>query len=146
VTTVQRERRTRRWRTRHLVSALVTLAVVCGIAYAVVLVHTYRSSKPAVDAANTFLNSLETNNVDDAYQQLCDATRKQYTEDRFAAYVKAQPGIAGHSSTAVDMSTVNGVANAVVTEDIRTDGGTSIVRSIVVTQSGNNWYVCGQPY
>jgi hypothetical protein len=136
----------RRWRTRHLVAAIVAVVVIAVIAYVVVIVHTYQSSKPAVDAANTFLNSLETNSVDDAYTQLCPATQKQFTEAQFAAYVKAQPGISGHASTSVELSTVSGTDSAIVTENIRNTGGSSQSRSIVLNKVGGAWLICGQPY
>jgi type II secretory pathway component PulL len=136
----------RRWRARHLVSAVIALIVVCGGAYAIVVWHSYQSSKPAVNAANSFLNSLETNNVADAYTQLCSATKKQFSEAQFATYVKTQPGIDGHSSTSVELSTVNGTASAIVTEDIKNTGGSSQSRSIVLNKENGSWLVCGSPY
>jgi hypothetical protein len=143
---VKGDRPARKWRVRHLVTAVIALVVICGGAYAIVLFHTYQSSKPAVSAANSFLNSLETNNVDDAYTQLCAATRKQYTEAAFAAYVKTQPGINGHTNTAVVLSSVNGIDSAIVTEDITNTGGSSQSRSIVLDKENGTWLVCGQPY
>jgi uncharacterized protein DUF4878 len=143
---LEAQRPARKWRLRHLVTAVVALVVICGGAYAIVLVHSYQSSKPPVDAANAFLNSLETNNVDDAYTQLCPATQKQFTESAFAAFVKGQPGIAGHTSSAVTLNTVNGTDSAIVTENIKNTGGSSQSRSIVLTKEGGTWLVCGQPY
>jgi len=145
-TTPGKERRNRRWRRRHLVTAVVSFVVICAAAYAVVVWHTYQNTKPAVDAANTFLNSIETGNVTDAYDQLCAPTRKQFSATQFSAYVKSQPGIAGHASTSVDMSTVDGVDSAIVTENITTTSGSSQSRSIVVDHEDGAWLVCGQPY
>ena len=139
-------RKSRRLRTRHLVALIVSLVVICGGAYAIVVYHTYASTKPAVEAANTFLNSLETNNVADAYTQLCSETRKQFTEAQFAAYVKSQPGIDGHSSTSAELNSVNGQDTAIVTEDIKDSGGSTQTRGIVVAHEGGTWLVCGQPY
>jgi hypothetical protein len=136
----------RRWRVRHLVSAVIAVVVICVGADVLVVWHANRASKPAVNAANEFLNSLETNNVADAYTQLCTATKKQFTEDQFATYVKSQPGIEGHASTAVELSTVNGTASAIVTENIKNSGGSSQSRSIVLNKEGGAWLVCGQPY
>jgi uncharacterized protein DUF4878 len=140
------DRPARKWRLRHIVTAVIALVVICGGAYAIVLAHTYQSSKPAVDAANNFLNSVETNNVADAYSQLCAATQKQFTEPEFASYVKGQAGIDGHTSTSVVLSTVNGTDSAIVTEDIKNSGGSSQSRSIVLDKEGGAWLVCGQPY
>jgi Domain of unknown function (DUF4878) len=136
----------RKWGRRHLITAVVALVVICGGAYAIVLAHSYQSSKPAVNAANDFLNSLETNDVADAYSQLCTATKKQFSEAQFAAYVKAQPGIDSHSSTKVVLSKVSGTNSAIVTEDIKNTGGSSQSRSIVLDKEGGSWLVCGQPY
>ena len=133
-------------RKRTLITAVIALAVICGGAYAIVVAHTYTSSKPAVNAANDFLNSLETNNVDDAYTSLCSATQKQFTEPEFASYVKGQPGIDSHSSTAVVLSTVNGTDSAIVTENIKTTSGSTQSHDIVLTKEGGTWLVCGQPY
>jgi type II secretory pathway component PulL len=136
----------RRWRVRHLVSAVVAVIVICVGADAFLVWHTNQTSKPAVNAANDFLNSLETNNVADAYTQLCAATKKQFSEAQFTSYVKSQPGIDSHSSTSVELSTVNGVASAIVTEDIKNSGGSSQSRGIVLNKEGGTWLVCGQPY
>jgi hypothetical protein len=140
------DRPVRKWRRKHLLTALIVLVVLCGGAYAIVVAHSYQSSKPAVNAANNFLNSIETNNVDDAYSQLCAATQKQFTEPEFASYVKGQPGIDGHTSTSVVLSNVNGTDSAIVTEDIKSTTGSSQSRSIVLNKEGGAWLVCGQPY
>jgi hypothetical protein len=143
---VKADRPARRWATRRMIAALVSIVVAGVIAYVIVVVHSYESSKPAVDSANSFLNSLETNNVADAYTQLCPATRKQFNETQFASFVKSQPGIDGHASTSVVLSNVNGTDSAIVTEDIKNTGGSSQSRSIVLTKQGGAWLVCGQPY
>jgi hypothetical protein len=136
----------RRLGTRHLVAAVIAVIIVCGAAYAIVVIRNYSESKAPVAAADGFLNSLEVNGVDDAYNQLCPATRKDYTETQFAAYVKKQPGIDDHHSTKVELSTVDGVDSAVVTENLSESGGSTESHAIVLDKISGDWLVCGQPY
>ncbi len=135
-----------RLRVRHLVTIIVAVAVICGASYGILLYHTNASTKAPVAAANDFLNSIETNSDADAYLQLCPATKKQFTEAQFAAYVKAQPELESHSNRSVELSTVGGVQSAIVVENVKNASGDDQTRSIVLNKVGSDWMVCGQPY
>ena len=140
------ESKQRRWRLKHLITLVVAIAVVCGASYSIVLYHSYKAGKPPVEAANTFLDALETKSNASAYLMLCPATKRQFSQDKFNTYVKDQPAFDDHSSTAVSLSTVDGVDSAIVTEKIKNSSGSSSSRSIVLSKEGGKWLVCGQPY
>jgi predicted negative regulator of RcsB-dependent stress response len=136
----------RRWRLRHLIGVVVLGVVLCGGGFGYEVYRQNQEGKAPTEAAEAFLNSIESNSPSDAYLQLCAATKKQYTPAQFTAYVKAQPEIDSHSAIAVQLSTVNGVRSAIVTESIKNSSGSTDSHGIVLSNEGGTWLVCGQPY
>ena len=131
---------------RSFFMIVALIAVGCS---ALVIYSTYRdgqNKKAPERAANEFLNSLQVGGAADAYTQLCDATKQDYTEAQFADYVKKQPEIASHSIVSTDVRTVNGVTSAVVTVKIVETGGSHETHSVVLADQDDKWLVCGQPY
>ena len=136
----------RKWRLKHLIAALVVIGVICVAGWGYVVYTQNRDGKAPTAAAESFLNAVETNSPAEAYLQLCAATKKQFSQSAFAAYIASQPKVLSHSATSVETNTVDGVKGAVVTEDIRNDSGADAKHSIVLTDEGGTWLVCGQPY
>lgn len=133
-------------RPKHMISLVVSLLIVCGASYAIVLYHTYHSGKAPTAAAEKFMDSIQTKSVADAYLQLCTATKGQFSETQFATFVAAQPAVTAHKAKSVVLSRVDGVDSAIVVEEITTGSGSTVSRSVVVTDQGGQWLVCGQPY
>jgi hypothetical protein len=136
----------RRWRLRHLIGLVLAAMIICGGGLTYVIYQQNQDGKAPTAAAEAFLNSLETNSPADAYLQLCSETKKTYSASAFTSYVKSQPEIESHHAVSVELSTVNGVRSAIVTESITSASGSAQSHGIVLTDEGGAWLVCGQPY
>lgn len=131
---------------RSFFMIVAIIAIGCTL---LVVYSTYRdvqNKKAPEREANAFLNSLQVNGVADAYTQLCSATKKDFSETAFAAYVKKQPAISDHTVVSTDVRNVNGVSSAIVVVKLVEGGGTHETHSLVLLDEGGSWLVCGQPY
>jgi hypothetical protein len=131
---------------RSLILIVAIIAVSCGLLVGFSQYRDSQNKKAPERAANEFLSALEIGSVADAYTQLCDATKKDFSEARFADYVKAQPGIKAHKVASIDLRTVNGASSAVVIVSITQTGGSHETHSLVLADQDDTWLVCGQPY
>jgi len=131
---------------RSFVMIVAIIAVGCSLLVGYSTYRDQQNKKAPERAGNAFLNSLETGGVADAYTQLCSATKKDFSESEFAAYVKQQPAIKSHSPVSTDVRTVNGVTSAVVVMTLVEAGGSHETHSLVLADQSGTWLVCGQPY
>src|SRR5690348_3528442 len=104
----------RRWPIIVLIAVVLLLLCCGGGGYAI-----YRAvasaSAPVRDAANGFVDDLQANRVDAAYDKLCGTTKQAYTREAFADYVGRQRKITKHQTTSFSVNSTNGQSTGSVT-------------------------------
>src|SRR5262249_38629148 len=116
----------RRSTTRIVLIVVGVLSLLCCGLFAVGafgFTVLFNTTRPATDAADEFLKHVQAGDTSDAYASLCAATRGRFTQATFDQTVHNRP-ISSYSITSTSVATVNGVASASVSAQVRyADGG-----------------------
>ena len=130
-----------------IVGAVLLLCCGGAVAGGFALFRTVQNTMgPARDKADDFLTQVESDQVDAAYQSLCQQTRDQFSLDRFGQLVGAQPKLTRHSITGTNVANNNGAVSATVNTRLYYADGSSAAHPVDLIKVSGAWWVCGQPY
>jgi hypothetical protein len=145
---VPQQRRTRTTK-RVLIVVGVVLVLCCGGAVTggvVLFKSVLGATGPARDNVGTFLDQLAAGETGAAYEDLCTATRDQFTAEQFAQIVNDRPKIVRRSIVGTNVMNSNGHVSAAVSAEIQYADGSSDAHLFRLVKEGGAWKICGQPY
>uniref|UniRef100_UPI0031F088C9 Rv0361 family membrane protein n=1 Tax=Rugosimonospora acidiphila TaxID=556531 RepID=UPI0031F088C9 len=127
----------------------IVVVVCCGGALTggIFLFKSVQSATgPAHDSVDTFLDEMTAGQTEAAYEDLCSATRQQFTTEQFTQIVDGRPKIVQHSITGTNVSNFNGHVSAAVNAELRYADGSSDTHLFQLTKEDGAWRICGRPY
>jgi hypothetical protein len=143
----KRSRRpTRRRRSPTVLAGVLALCCTGALAGGLMLVRAVHGiGSPARDAVDAFLADLVAGRVDAAYDRLCARTRGDVDRARFAEAVAQRP-VTGYEIDDVSAASLGTRGAAVVSTRLIVAGGRVVEHTVPVTEEGDEWRVCGDPY
>lgn len=97
------------------------------------------TARLAVDA---FLGRLAAGNLNGAYDQLCNDTRRRVEREDFVAGIGARPAV---TTFAIEAVTPTGPSGATVRATLADPVGTATTYDLLVVDDRGTWRVCGSP-